>query len=201
MEERSHHFISGQTVYRNSCTDKLLCFKISNGMWYFSSSARKIQIPITFLLQGRQEGGISAIGAWKRFWLERRWTRFSKKKKKDPNDLHTKVSLEVSKTLISKSLVKIFSDDSYKSFNIYPKQVLTYHSEADLGLQQVLVTPRDISKASPTRDSKLLACPYVWNLQFASCICLFRIIKGMPPWTHYCEVTRVRIYSRTDALL
>lgn len=80
---------------------------------------------------------------------------------KNPSDLHTKVSLEVNKTLISKLLVKIFSDDSYKSFHIYPKQVLTHHSKTDLGLQQVLVTPQDISKASPTRDLKRLACPYV----------------------------------------
>lgn len=71
-----------------------------------------------------------------------------------------KSHLEVKNTLISKLLVNIFSDDFYKSFNIYPKQVLTY-SKADLGLQQVLVTPEDISKTSPTRDSKLLACPYV----------------------------------------
>lgn len=98
--------------------------------------------------------------------------------------------------------MKIFSDDSYKkSFNVYPKQVLTHHWKVDLGLQQVLVTPRDISKASPTRDLKLLACPYVWNFQSASCICLFGIIKVMPPWAQYCKVTAVWIYSRTAVLV
>lgn len=139
--------------------------------------------------EGRKEGRIFATGAWSSFWLERRWTRFFK----NPSDLHTKVSLEVNKTLISKPLVKMFSDDSDKSSSIYPKRALPHHSKADLGLQQVLVTPRDISKASPTRDLKLLACPYVWNLQFASCICVFRIIKSMPPWTHYCEVKGIWI--------
>lgn len=162
--EKLHHFISGQAVYRYSCTDKLPCFKtqgkICNRMWYFSSSARNIQILITFFASRKEGRKNFCYWSMKEILARKTMDKIFQKNPKPQMICTPKSHLEVKNTLISKLLVNIFSDDSYKSFNIYPKQVLTY-SKADLGLQQVLVTPEDISKASPTRDSKLLACPYV----------------------------------------